>query len=99
MQGYHEVVAPSSQGGFTSSIQPTVWSTVATKKRWDATRPAADYGNVDLRYLDGQGISAYADGHVSGVKVDDIYDMRMWTDHADSADWRWDATTARKFLY
>jgi hypothetical protein len=100
VQGYHEVCAPSIQSGFTSGgVQTLEWTTWTAKRRWDPTRAPGDYGNVDLRYIDNQGISAYADGHVSGVKVDDIYDMRMWTDHADTANWRWENATTRKFFY
>lgn len=60
-----------------------------TTQRWadqyDEKRPYYDYGSVHPRF-DGRAVCAMADGHVELLTLDDLRDMRRWSNQAAEAD-------------
>ena len=58
-----------------------------TPGAFDRSLPAEAYGNVDPRH-GGQAVVSYFDGHGGSLKMDDLRDMRRWSDRATAADWQ-----------
>ncbi len=72
--GFHTVDAPN--------LTEVRWSTAAY------TEDAApeDFGNVHPRFF-GRAIAAHVDGHVEGLSIDELRDMRRWANQANRVDW------------
>ena len=72
--GYHTVDAPS--------VTAPVWSTAAYT---DDSAPD-QFGQVHPRYFS-KATAAHLDGHVEGLSIDELRDMRRWSNTATRADW------------
>jgi prepilin-type N-terminal cleavage/methylation domain-containing protein len=66
---------------------------VATFSQWDAPpgrfnpgRTPSTYGHLDFRYFDRVLVTMF-DGHVEALTIDEIRDMRRWSNQANSASW------------
>ena len=53
---------------------------------WNARAIPSFWGNLDFRH-GGKAVAVYFDGHVEGAKIEDLRDMRKWSNYADRADW------------
>lgn len=69
VNGYFKVTPPRLGG--------PIWST----KTWSSSSKPADYGQVDARY-NGQAVCAFSDGSVRALSVEDLRDMRLWSQNA-----------------
>jgi prepilin-type N-terminal cleavage/methylation domain-containing protein len=96
--GYYDLQAPSGPRGWGASTGAD-WPTWAQKLPFMATRPPADYGNIDCRYIDKRALSGFADGHGEALGMEAYYDMTMWSTHADRPGWRWDTATRSRFAF
>jgi type II secretory pathway pseudopilin PulG len=74
-QGYYEVRSPyftSAQGGWPEEYRP------------DSV--PGEFGFVSPRFA-GESVVAFMDGHVDGMALDELRDMRHWARDADREDW------------
>lgn len=53
---------------------------------FDTALPASSFGGVDPRHSQ-QAVTAFFDGHVDALKLDELRDMRKWANRATRADW------------
>ena len=53
---------------------------------FDSALPASSFGGVDPRHSQ-QSVTAFFDGHVDALKLDELRDMRKWANRATRADW------------
>ncbi len=84
--GNHRIEGPWNASSGTSVIP--------TFSRWKATpgqpfnenRSDNTYGHVDCR-LSGRAAAVMFDGHAESLKIQDLEDMRRWSNHATTPDW------------
>jgi hypothetical protein len=74
VNGFHMIDAPN--------LTAPRWSTSAFAE----TAAVADFGNVHPRH-EGKAVSAHFDGHAMTRSIDDLRDMRVWSNRATKADW------------
>lgn len=55
--------------------------------RFDPDAPASAFGSVDCRWF-GAAVTSHLDGHASTQTLDDLRDMRKWSNQALTADWQ-----------
>jgi prepilin-type N-terminal cleavage/methylation domain-containing protein len=55
--------------------------------RFDPDAPASAFGSVDCRWF-GSAVTSHLDGHASTQTLDDLRDMRKWSNQALTADWQ-----------
>ncbi|MGQ0627722.1 MAG: type II secretion system protein [Phycisphaerales bacterium] len=72
--GFHTADAPAL-------LEPR-WSAATYE---ESAEPEA-YGNIHPRFF-GRATAAHVDGHVEGFTVDELRDMRRWSNQATRADW------------
>jgi hypothetical protein len=60
--------------------------TIPANVRFEARRPPADFGHLDLRYFD-RATTAAADGHAEPLSLQQLADMRRWANQATKQDW------------
>jgi len=72
--GFHTVDAPS--------VTAPVWSTAA----YADDAPPDQFGQVHPRFFS-KATAAHLDGHVEGFSIDELRDMRRWSNNATRADW------------
>lgn len=66
-----------------------------TASQWGASYDDADpasYGQLSSRH-GGKTVTAFVDGHAEAKHVDELRDMRMWSDRATEPDWKLTAQT------
>jgi prepilin-type N-terminal cleavage/methylation domain-containing protein len=64
---------------------PTNW---VTSNAYDPNQPTASWGNVHPRYGK-KAVIGMTDGHVEMKGLEDLRDMRRWSNYAKGADWNW----------
>ncbi len=69
--------SPSWQGNFTN------WN---TSNKFDASRPPNFWGQVDARHFD-KAVTVLFDGHVEMQSIQDLRDMRTWSNLATTPNW------------
>lgn len=72
--GFHVVDAPA--------LNFSRW----TSAGFDASKAPENWGHVDARFA-GRTVVGFFDGHSDVKSVDDLRDMRLWSDQATTADW------------
>lgn len=83
--GYWLVTPPRAfpaQRGATSATGPA-WN---ASNKFDKTMTPGSWGNLDGRHF-GKTTAAFADGHAEVQAIEDLRDMRKWSNYADTADW------------
>ncbi len=66
-------------------VRPPVFAGLKwTAGKYDSTRASLDYGNVDFRH-NKRAVTAFTDGSVQLMTIDDLRDSRLWARNADSA--------------
>lgn len=85
--GHHMIVPPKlgalPQLGTSNYVAGTQW---VTSDRFDPNSDPRSWGYIDVRYKD-KTVTAFTDGHVAVNKLNEMRDMRMWSDKATSATW------------
>lgn len=75
-EGYFEVRSP-----IWRAADGVLWP-----ETFDAGRDPADFGFVSPRY-NGEAVTAFVDGHVDGLSLRELRDMRHWANQADSEEY------------
>jgi prepilin-type N-terminal cleavage/methylation domain-containing protein/prepilin-type processing-associated H-X9-DG protein len=94
-QGYWAVRPPHAHPhgrGYNSaafSLQ-NGWNATATENRWDPRKPPSRWGNLDFRHA-GKALVGFLDGHTESLGIDEMRDMRRWSNFADTANWNFRA--------
>ena len=76
-------------GGDTIEGYFKVASPAFSSRRWNDAYDSEDttsFGNLSARW-DGRTVISRVDGSVDALPIEDMDDMRLWADRADSADW------------
>ena len=84
--GYFLVVPPKAHptGRFVSAVQlGGAWT---NSNKFDASQPPSAWGMVHPRYF-GRASTGMFDGHVEGQTLEQLRDMRKWSNYARTADW------------
>jgi hypothetical protein len=77
------VAVPSSVANPIGGVRPGNW--VASNK-FDPKQPSTAWGNFYPKYFD-KGVVGMADGHSELRSIEQMRDMRRWSNYARSADW------------
>ena len=80
--------APSG-GGDTIEGYFKVASPAFSSRRWESEYDQEDttsFGNLSARW-DGRSVISRVDGSVDSLAIEEMDDMRLWADRADSKDW------------
>ena len=65
-------------------VRPPVFSSIKWKTgAYDAKKASLDYGNVDFRH-GRKAVTAFLDGSVRLLGIEELRDMRLWSRNADS---------------
>lgn len=62
-------------------VRPPGMSPVWKTTSFDETKPSSEFGNVHPRY-NGKAVTAFVDGHVNLLTLDELRDMRLWCKNA-----------------
>ena len=65
-------------------VRPPIFGTKWKTGAFDEKKASLDYGNVDFRH-GGKAVTAFTDGAVRMLDIDELRDMRLWARNADSA--------------
>ncbi|MBM4109023.1 MAG: type II secretion system protein [Phycisphaerae bacterium] len=84
--GRHRIEGPWQASRETGQV-PTFTPWEAPAGPFDAGRTPSTYGHLDLRHF-GKALVAMFDGHVDPLGLDDLRDMRRWSNQATAPDWR-----------
>ena len=84
--GYHRIEAPWHATPTSNSVPAFVpWT--GPRGRFDPSLPTTAYGHVDFRHS-GKTLTAMMDGHAQGLSLEQMMDMRRWSNKAGRPDWR-----------
>lgn len=84
--GRHRIEGPWQAAAETNQVPTFVpWS--APLGHFDASRTPSTYGHVDYRHFRKALITMF-DGHGESVRVDDLRDMRRWSNQATASNWQ-----------
>lgn len=86
VSGYHRIDGPWHPTE-TNNTVPSFVPWTAPGGPFDPARPSTDYGHVDFRF-DGRCAAGMFDGHVATLTLEQIYDMRRWSNQATAPDWQ-----------
>lgn len=84
--GYHRLDAPWHATPTSNSV-PAFVPWLAPRGRVDLTLPTTAYGHLDFRHF-GKVLAAMMDGHAEQLSLEQIYDMRRWSNRATRPEWR-----------
>ena len=83
--GRHRIEGPWQASHVTGEI-PTFAPWEAPDGPFDPGQTPRTYGHLDFRHFN-RVVTTMFDGHVEALTLDDIRDMRRWSNQADAADW------------
>ncbi len=80
---------PSPQGqrsGGTGGGRTPTWN---TSNRFDPRKSAQSWGMIDFKWSGSVTTAAFIDGHVDALSIEEMRDMRMWSNSAGIRDWNY----------
>ena len=83
--GRHRIEGPWMASHVSGEV-PTFTQWPAPPGKFDPGRSPSTYGHLDFRYFNRVMVTTF-DGHVEALTIDDIRDMRWWSNQASAADW------------
>lgn len=82
---------PTGQGSFMrpynlsgATGRASGWT--SSSNTWQASQPPSTWGNLDMRH-NGKAVTVHFDGSVIMQGLEQLRDMRQWSNHATSPDW------------
>lgn len=84
--GYWLVTPPKAYPMGRGMNAPTSGPAWDASNRFDARRNSPTWGNIDFRY-GGRAVTGRFDGSVKSQSIEQLRDMRKWSNYADNADW------------
>jgi prepilin-type N-terminal cleavage/methylation domain-containing protein len=70
-------------GATWNATTPSPW---VTENKFDATKAPSSWGMMDFRH-EGKAVTGMIDGHAKTQSVEQMRDMRKWSNKANKADW------------
>ncbi|MGD9789102.1 MAG: type II secretion system protein [Phycisphaerales bacterium] len=94
--GYYTVSAPVAspyaRGGFNAAY--TLANAWNPSNKFNPAAVAGTWGMMDMRY-EGKAVTAMVDGHVEMQNLEQLRDMRKWSNVATSANWTFPTSAAQ----
>ena len=77
---------PKGRGSASATSLQGGWTASAADNNWNRRRTPSTWGMLDARF-NNKVTSVMFDGHVESLRLEDLRDMRRWSNFADRPDW------------